>query len=122
MGGNAVCRQVFVADVVAVVDDGLRAVDEVTGGLPFFSISIGSLVIPFKFADGILVQLGQSGVLMARYPFAMLVLGIDVAAADTSRDIDKIHWLWQLPLLRLRSLMCRAFHSAKVSLELFGAS
>ena len=66
--------------------------DEVTGGLPFFSISIGSLVIPVKFADGILVQLGQGGGLMARYPFAMLVLGIDVAAADTCRDIDEVEF------------------------------
>ena len=93
MGRHLAVAIVSVADVVAVVDNGQRAVYEVTRALPLH-LMIGIIhriirVVPL--GDGLFVQRCQRGVHgIRRGRYAMYVLRIDEAAADTGRDVDQV--------------------------------
>ena len=52
--GHGIVAAIFTADVIAVVDDGLRAMDEVAGSLPFLQITLVVCVV--LSGNGILVQ------------------------------------------------------------------
>ena len=89
--GGQVVRLVSVADVVAVIDDGLGAVYEVARRLPLFLVGIVEVVTVFLARDGTIVQSGQGGVGQAcRVALAVYVLGIDEAAAQTGLHVDEV--------------------------------
>ena len=91
VGRYAICFLVSVADVIAVVDDGLRAVDEVTRGLPFMSESIGIFIAVVPLGGSTLVQCRQRGRhVVGRAGLTMLVLSIDETATDTGLHIDEV--------------------------------
>ena len=86
VGRHLAFAHVAVADVVAVVDDGLGAMDEVAGGLPqvLVGIVLGGVVVVVPLRDGTGIEGCQRSVLMVGLAaHAVLVLGIDEAAADT---------------------------------------
>ena len=96
MGRHSLSACITVADVVAVVDNGLCAVNEVSGGLPF---RLGSIrgdrlgVGEVCFRDSFLVQACQYGIGNAGIrPLTVYVLRIDEAAADTWGDIDEVEF------------------------------
>ena len=61
VGRNGITTFIFTADVVAVVDNGLRTVDEVTGGLPFH---LSTIKCEVASGNGISIQLCQCVVAM----------------------------------------------------------
>ena len=98
MGGYSLVSFVFGADVVAVVDDGLRAVHEVARRLELFKVRVirrlvgGHVNVGEVIAgDGSAVQCGQGDViLLIVVRHTMHVLGIDETAADALLHIDQV--------------------------------
>ena len=77
------------ADVVAVVDDNLCAMYEVTGSFPFYQGS--AFIIKVFSCYGISVQSRQRGVfLLFVCTYSVFVLGIDEATTDTRLHIDEV--------------------------------
>ena len=88
MSRHGIAFFVFAADVVAVVDNGLRAVDEVAGGFPFH---FGTCICKVASCDSIYVQCRQRVVLVKFIrPYLMHVLGIDEAAAHAGLHVDEV--------------------------------
>ena len=84
---------ILAADVVAVVDNHLCAVHEVTAGLPFVLARIISCVNKILLGDSTCVQVGDGGVRLAGWTtFTMFVLGIDEAATDTRLHINQVEF------------------------------
>ena len=93
MSRHLVCTVVSVADVVAVVNDGLRAVYEITRTLPLIGFTCRIIrVVPL--GEGTFVQRCQCGVRRIIYFmwYAVYVLRIDEAATDTRRDVDEVEF------------------------------
>ena len=85
VGRHLVFTHIFVADVVAIVDNGLCAVDEVAGGLEcqLIGVVLRCAVVIVPLGDGVFIQLCQRCVLADNLgAHAVLVLGIDETAAD----------------------------------------
>ena len=84
---------ILAADVVAVVDNHLCAVHEVTAGLPFVLACIIGCVNKILLGDSTCVQVGDGGVRLAGWTtFTMFVLGIDEAATDTRLHINQVEF------------------------------
>ena len=95
MGRYLVGAHVFSTDVVAVVDNCLRAVYEVARclPLPLVCISFCGGVIVVKSGDGSRIQGRQGGVDMIGFrTFTMDVLRIDETTTDTRLHIDQVEF------------------------------
>ena len=83
------------ADVVAVVDDGQRAMYEVARGFPLF-LFLNNAVVSISVilsADGIRVQLGQGYMFKSAVGgLAVYILGIDETATHTRLHIDEVQF------------------------------
>ena len=78
-------------DVIAVVNDGLRAVYEVTRCLPLVLMTIISSIRKLLIADGTIVQFGNGVVIHARTAtYSVDILGIDETTADARLHIDQV--------------------------------
>ena len=88
MGRHGSIALILVTDVVTVIDDGLRAMYEVTRCFPFH---IGAVIHEVFLRDGIFVQLCQRDmILLVVGAHLMHVLGIDEAATNTGLHIDEV--------------------------------
>ena len=105
VGGHSIVSHILVTNIVAVVNNGLRTVYEVTRGLPFplivsrtivfnfgvFIIRINVYIVPL--GDSTCVQGSQSGMLTVRFSArTMHVLGIDETTAHTLLHVDEVQF------------------------------
>ena len=94
MGGGGIRTLVGIAGGIAVVDDLLHVMHEVTGGLHFLQvgIAIGEHLIrdSLGMSAGLFIIRGEDGTVVARgRAGAMHILGIDITAAETGLHIDQ---------------------------------
>ena len=88
VGRNSISACVLTADVVAVVDNGLRTVYEVTRCLPRH---VGTIECEVASGNGISIQGSQSVVAMLCIrTYLMYVLGIYEATTHTWLHVDKV--------------------------------
>ena len=93
MGRNSIGCFILVTNIIAVINNGLRAVDEVARGLPLFLGVIGSGVLERLVGNSTRIQGGQNGVSLTRTTaLAMLILGIDITTTHTRLHIDEVEF------------------------------
>ena len=91
VGRYSIQSRILVTNVVAVVDNGLRTVYEVTWCLPFRLVVIIWGVLEQFLGNGTSIQGGQKGLcLIWTATFTMLVLGIDIATTHTGLHINQV--------------------------------
>ena len=90
MGRHGIVTLILAADVVAVVDDSLRAVYEVTRCFPFHR---ATFIFITSLADGTIIQVCQGNMIQTRRrSLLMFVLGIYEATTDTRLHIDEVEF------------------------------
>ena len=89
MGRNSIPTFILTADVIAVVDDGLCTVDEVTRGFPLIAVVVVECEI--TYCNSIVVQCCQ-GIMFVIFirTLLMYVFGIYEATTHTRLHVDEI--------------------------------
>ena len=91
VGGYGIVALILAADVIAVVDDGLRAVHEVARCLPVVHRS--GKILELLVADSVRIQAGHRNLMpIGLLTLAVHILCIDETATDTRLHVDKVEF------------------------------